>query len=262
MFYAGIDIGSTTTKTVIMDQKSQIVAKSIIPTGINMKKTSEESLALALDSTKISREEIKKITATGYGRNIAAYKDVVIPEILAIAQGSSYYSKGAKTILDIGGQDMKVVKVGEKGNIVKFVMNDICAAGTGRFLENIARSLNIKLEEMINKAYAAEEAVEITSSCIVLVEAEVITYFSKGENPGYVLAGLHKTMIKKAMNLVKMVGNVAPLFFTGGVTKNKCIKKMLEKEFEEIRIPENPQLISAIGAALFSIKENYTNGIK
>lgn len=256
MFYAGIDIGSTTTKTVIIDQKLQIVAKSIIPTGINMKKTSEESLARALDSTKISREEIKKITATGYGRNIAPYKDAVIPEILAIAIGGTYYFKGAKTILDIGGQDTKVVKVGENGNIVKFAMNDICAAGTGKFLENIARSLNIELEEMIDHAYTAEESVELASACIVFAECEVITYFSKGENPGYVFAGLHKTMIKKAIHLVKSVGYVDPLFFTGGVTRNRCIQKMLKKEFQEIRIPENPQWISALGAALFNIREN------
>lgn len=257
MYYAGIDIGSTTTKAVIIDKECNIVGKSLIRTGANMKKISEESLLLALEDAGVSSERLRKIVATGYGRNIAAYKDTTVPEIIAIAHGVSYCNNnGIKTILDIGGQDTKVVKIGEDGGVTKFMMNDMCAAGTGRFLESIARALEMKLEEMIEKGYNAVGIVEIASACTVFAESEIITCLSRGEKPECVFAGLHKTMIKRAITLIQNVGFTKPLFFTGGVTKNKCIRKMLEEKYGEVIVPENPQLISAMGAAMIAMNKH------
>lgn len=256
MYYAGIDIGSTTTKTVIIDERCNIIGKSLIRTGVNMKRTSEESLLLALEDAGISSESIQKVIATGYGRNIAVYKDTTVPEIIAIGQGvSCCKNNGIKTILDIGGQDTKVVRIGEDGSVVKFMMNDMCAAGTGRFLENIARALDMKLEEMVEKGYNAIDIVEIGSACTVFAESEIITCLSRGERPECIFAGLHKTMMKRAVTLIQNVGFIRPLFFTGGVTKNKCIRKMLEEKYGEVIIPENPQLISAMGAAMIAIEK-------
>ena len=163
--------------------------------------------------------------------------------------------------MDIGGQDTKVVKTGADGNVIKFMMNDMCAAGTGRFLENIARALEMKLEEMIEKGYNAVDIIEIASACTVFAESEIITCLSRGEKSESVFAGLHKSMVKRAITLVQNVGFTQPLFFTGGVTKNKCIRKMLEEKYGEVIIPDNPQLISAMGAAVIAMNKDKEGGM-
>lgn len=259
MYHAGIDIGSTTTKAVVIDEAGIVAGRSLIRTGFDMRETSEGVLNGSLEVANLPRAAVATVTTTGYGRYIAERKDSVIPEVIAIGYGLHCTVSGnghPRTVLDIGGQDTKVIKVNPNGTVVKFVMNDMCAAGTGRFLENIARALGLTQEEMIAQACRAHEITDITSRCTVFAESEVITLLSRGHTAAAVLAGVHQAMIKRTITLLERVGVTGPLVFTGGVARNEYIVRLLAERYGPILVPEEPQFIGAIGAARLTMGNN------
>lgn len=248
--FAGIDIGSTTIKFVLLDD-SEIVNYEIVKTGYDPAKTVEKLL---------SKYSYSKLVATGYGRYILeSYFDDVdtITEIKAYAIGVFNLFPEARTILDIGGQDIKVILIDNSGKIVKFEMNDKCAAGTGKFLEIMAETLGYSIDELgDNKHLACNKHVVINSTCTVFAESEVISLLTRGEKRENIANAVNRTVVKRAVSMLNRVGIVEPVVFAGGVAKNSCIVSMLKETLNTNVIVSNiPQFIGAYGAAIFASKK-------
>jgi len=243
MTVAGIDIGSRTIKLVVLRNDSAFDFK-IVDTGLD---PLEQSRRL------INDYQIDRIIATGYGRHLANadFADDVITEIKAYAVGAKHLFPNCRTVIDIGGQDSKAIAIGEDGNFADFEMNDRCAAGTGKFLEVMAKMLGFKIDDFGDQALSAECSVSINSMCTVFAESEVISLISKREHPANIALGLHESIVSRLISMVKRVGLKENIVFGGGVAKNRCICRLLEKKIKlPIIIPENPQIVGALGAAL------------
>jgi predicted CoA-substrate-specific enzyme activase len=196
---------------------------------------------------------LDRIVATGYGRHMARadFADDVITEIKAYAIGARHLFPGCRTVIDVGGQDSKVIAIGEDGKFTDFVMNDRCAAGTGRFLEIMAKRLGFAIDDFGPQALRAEHTVSINSMCTVFAESEVITLISKGEHPGNIALGLHEAIVKRLVSMAKRVVLKEDIVFAGGVAKNRCICHLLERMIGlPILVPKEPQILGALGAAL------------
>jgi predicted CoA-substrate-specific enzyme activase len=251
MVVAGIDIGSTTTKSIILDEGGTMIGTAVELTGADMNRASEEVLDESLSQTGYSRKDIEYIVSTGYGRNGIDWKDESIPEIIAIATGGQQLLPEVKTIVDIGGQDSKAIALGNRGMVKKFLMNDRCAAGTGRFLETIARVLNMPLGQMIQKGLTFKNPVDIDSTCVVFAESEVVTKLSQKLPVEDIIAGVHFSVIKRIAPLIRQVGLAPPLMFSGGGAKNDLAARMIEIQFNiKPYVYENPQIVCALGAAV------------
>ncbi|NIM16174.1 MAG: 2-hydroxyglutaryl-CoA dehydratase [Candidatus Aminicenantes bacterium] len=256
MVVAGIDIGSTTTKAVILNKKGKIIGKSLEPTGPNMKQVAEKVLLASLDQAGFCREDVEYIVTTGYGRNSVNWKNEAIPEIITTSFGGFHLHNKIKTILDIGGQDSKAITVGNNGEMVNFKMNDMCAAGTGRFLENMARVLGLPLKEMIEKGLTFKNPITIDTTCTVFAESEVITKLSQNQPLEDIIAGVHLAVIRRITPMLKQVGIKAPLMFSGGVARNSLVIKMIERQFKmKPIIHPDPQLVCAFGAAKIALEK-------
>jgi len=243
MTVAGIDIGSRTIKLVVLRSNSAFDSK-IVDTGLD---PLEQSKHL------INGYRIDRIIATGYGRHLANadFADDVMTEIKAYAIGAKHLFPNCRTVIDIGGQDSKVIAIGENRKFTDFAMNDRCAAGTGKFLEVMAKTLGFKIDDFGEQALSAECSVSINSMCTVFAESEVISLISKGEHPKDIALGLHESIVRRLISMVKRVGLKESIIFGGGVAKNRCIYRLLEKKVElPIIVPENPQIVGALGAAL------------
>lgn len=248
---AGVDVGSLGTKSVIL-KDGEIIGRAIIRTGINAIENGTEVLKLALENAGISREEVNYVVATGYGRIDAPYADKTVTEITCHAKGANYIHPGTRTILDMGGQDSKAIRVDEEGNVVDFAMNDKCAAGTGRFLEVMANVFKVSLEELGPLSLRATEVLPISSTCTVFAESETVSLLARGEKPENVIVGIHHAIAHRVSGLLSRVGVAGDLFFSGGVAKNigmrKAVEEVLGVPVVEPRI--DPQLAGAIGAAV------------
>jgi predicted CoA-substrate-specific enzyme activase len=252
MLVAGIDIGSATTKVVILTDHS-ILATSIIPTGPDSAATATQAMNLALEKNRLSWRDIGFIVATGYGRIIVPFSHAVITEISCHAKGAHFLFPAARTILDMGGQDCKAIRVDERGIQSNFAMNDKCAAGTGRFLEAMARTLNLSLEELGPLSLKAQQEVEISNMCAVFAKSEVSYLVRQGLPKEDILAGLHKAISERVHALLKRVGIEPEFVITGGIAKNIAVVHNLEKRIGlTAKIPPEPQLVGALGAALFA----------
>ncbi|MCW4017103.1 MAG: acyl-CoA dehydratase activase [Candidatus Bathyarchaeota archaeon] len=252
MVVAGVDAGSAATKAAIV-KDGKILAYAIVPTGANGKNASVNALEKALALAKLTREDLKNIMSTGYGRRNVAFADNAITEITAHAKGAKSLFPQAKTIIDIGGQDSKVIGLDEEGRINNFVMNDKCAAGTGRFLEVMARTLEVTLQDLGKLSVSAQKTAKISSMCTVFAESEVVSLIAQGESREAIIAGLHEAISKRIASMVKQVGLRREVVFTGGVAKNIGMKAGLERVFGlKINIPTEPQIIGALGAALIA----------
>lgn len=243
MAVAGIDIGSRTTKLVVLEDDT-ILKVNIIDTDAG---SIEKSRRI------IEGYQIDRVTATGYGRHLAntSFADNVITEIKAYAIGARYMFPDCRTVIDIGGQDSKIIAVNEDGGFSDFAMNDRCAAGTGKFLEIMAKTLGCELDDFGTQALNAENPVNISSMCTVFAESEVISLIARGENWRNIALGLHQAITRRIITMAKKVGFNKASIFGGGVARNKCIVHLLEKEIgHSLRIPDNPQIVGALGAAL------------
>ena len=252
---AGVDVGAATAKSVILENNS-ILASSVIPTGFSAAGAGDIVTDKALEKSGLAMEDLEYVVSTGYGRRAVAFANKVLTEIICHAAGVSWQMPGARTIIDIGGQDSKVIGLDERGNVTNFVMNDKCAAGTGRFLEVMADVLGVKIDEMGPVSLQGEDPCQISSTCTVFAESEMVSLRAEGRSREDIIAGIHKAMARRVAIMGAPVGFKKELVFTGGVAKNVGIKKALEDEIGlEILIPEEPQIMGALGAALLAKNE-------
>ncbi len=244
---AGIDIGSRSIELAVMNE-NHVLHEAKVPT--------------TFDPLGQCRKIMKGITAdhivaTGYGRRLFAEscRDQAVQtvtEIQAYALGARYLFPEVRTVLDIGGQDTKVILLGKNGKVSKFEMNDRCAAGTGKFLEFMATALQIPLDTFGDFALRADKRIQISSMCTVFAESEATSLMACGERPENIAMGLHSAIVQRTLSMLGRVGREAPLVFAGGVAHNSCVRSLMAEGLKFLPlIPENPDMVGAIGAALF-----------
>lgn len=245
--YAGIDIGSRTIEVVVVDDAGEIMTSLQADTGFDPMAEAKKLMAgVAYDH----------IMATGYGRHLfeISFDAPTVTEIKAHATGARVFYPNAQAILDIGGQDSKAISLFENGKVKKFEMNDRCAAGTGKFLEIMARTLGFDIEAFGREAMRTDTHVNISSMCTVFAESEVTSLIAKGQDRRQIARGLHSSVIRRASGMINRVASEGDLVFTGGAAKNPCLQALLaEKMNRPVMIPDDPQCIGALGAALLAI---------
>lgn len=255
-YFLGVDIGSATTKVVLLSSDGsgdKILGYSIKETGPDGNKTALDLIYDLLRTHNLSLDNINNIVATGYGRVKVDFTQKTKTEISCHAKGISFLFPNVRTVIDIGGQDSKVIKIGKNGAVVDFVMNDKCAAGTGRFLEIMSKVLQISLDGFGEVHLRTLEHVEITNICTVFAESEIITLISEGVPKEKIIKGINYSVAKRAFSLSKRVGIEMEVVMSGGVAKNIGVVKALEDLMGvNIKVPEEPQIIGALGAALFA----------
>lgn len=253
-FYAGIDIGSLSSEALILSY-NRILSYSIMPSGPHPHRTAIRCLNDALAKAQLEMEEISAIVATGYGRIRVPFSDRQITEITCHARGAHYLFPKTHTVIDIGGQDSKVITIDDNGNVTDFAMNDKCAAGTGRFLEVMANALDVNLEDMGIRSIKARKGVNISSMCTVFAESEVISLIADGHRPEEIMKGLHQAISRRVFGMAKRLRIIDEITFTGGVAKNIGIVETLNSFFKKkINVPEEPQIVGALGAALCAME--------
>ena len=256
MYVLGIDSGSTSTNAVIMDQDRKMKAFSVVRTGAKSGESAEKVLEDVLEKAGLSREDISWIVSTGYGRVSISFADENVTEISCHGKGAHYFNPKIRTILDIGGQDSKAIHLNEKGEVKDFVMNDKCAAGTGRFLEMIARTLEVSLDELGAIALTSTEKIEITSMCSVFAESEVISLIANNKEKADIADGVCHAIANKAFGLLRRVGMEPDFMMTGGVAKNPGVVRAVEEKIgSSLYICEEPEIVGAAGAALYALEK-------
>jgi len=249
----GIDIGSSSTKLVGTNSTGEMIWHVLEKTEPRI----EEQVMRMLDQAWEMNDRLKEVPviATGYGRKLAHQATRAITEITCHARGVYQELKHGGTLVDIGGQDSKVIRISPQGKVIDFAMNDKCAAGTGRFLENTANRLNVPLENMGTMGMETSVEAAISSTCTVFAESEIISLLANGVNLPEILRGLHRSLIKRVVAMVHSVGFEAPLMLSGGVVQNPLIASMLGEEIgTEVVLPRHPQLMGALGAALIALE--------
>ena len=252
MIAVGIDIGSLSGEAVLL-KNGKILSFSIVKTGADSASTANKALKEALEKAQISFEHIDYTVATGYGRVIVPFADKNITEISCHAKGANYLFPTVSTILDMGGQDCKAIKCDNTGKVTNFVMNDKCAAGTGRFCDVIADVLDVPLENIGDMSLQAEKEVVVSSICAVFAKSEVVALLRKGTPKSDILAGIHDSISDRVFNLLQRVGIEKDFVITGGIAKNKgVVTKIANKIGLQPLIPDEPQIVGALGAAIFA----------
>jgi len=252
MITAGVDVGAATAKALALDE-DKILSYYIIPTGGDVVKAADLVIKETLARAGIDFDDLSHIISTGYGRHSVSYAQKAITEIACHAKGANFLFKEARMVIDIGGQDSKAILVREQGMVKDFVMNDKCAAGTGRFLEVMAGALGLRLEELGDISLRSKNACSISSVCTVFAESEVVSLRAEKESVEDIIAGLHQAIVKRVVSMAMPMGVAPPVVFTGGVAKNSGVIKALEAELKTtLIIPEEPQIVGALGAALFA----------
>ncbi|HWR24674.1 MAG TPA: acyl-CoA dehydratase activase [Methanosarcina sp.] len=252
MISVGIDAGSATTKAVLVID-SQIISHNIRPTAFDFLSAAEKAYDNVLIRAEVNENNVDFVYSTGYGRNSIKFADKAISEITAHARGVYHLYPDVNGIIDIGGQDSKVISVNGK-KVTDFLMNDKCAAGTGKFLEYTARALEVPIEELGRLALASKSPAGITSMCTVFAESEVISLRARGFSKEDIAAGLVESIARRVAVMARQLGIKQNVAFVGGVAKNAGIKAALEKELNtSLYVPPEPQITGALGAALYSI---------
>ncbi len=255
MIVTGIDIGSLSTKVVIMDGEQNILSYDVLRTDGSSRGAAETAFQNALDKAGLTQDRIDYVLTTGYGRNSIPFADDEVSEITAHAKGAYFLYPETNTILDIGGQDSKAIKMDQDGQIGDFVMNDKCAAGTGRFLEVMAQALGLSLESLSDLSQLSSSPTVISSFCAVFAESEVVSLVGEGKEKEDIARGIHDAIASRTLTLLNRVKMSDPITMTGGVAKNKGLVKVLEDKLKfKLNIPEEPQIIGALGAALIAVK--------
>ncbi len=253
IFRAGIDVGSLSTNAVILDPRDEVAGYSIVLTGANSTEAAEEAFRVALARAGVSRDAVQGIVATGYGRQAVPFADRKKTEISCHGLGAFHLFPAAGTVIDIGGQDSKVIRLGEGGKVLDFTMNDKCAAGTGRFLEVMAAKLQVALEELGPLSLQAGGEVPISSVCTVFAESEVVSLVARNHPREEIIRGLHRAIVNRVWSMVQAVGIHGAVTMTGGVAKNRGVVGLLEEKLgSAILIHSEPQIVGALGAALLA----------
>ena len=254
MLSLGMDIGSTTSKCVLMNGERQLLAMALVVAGIGTQGP-EQAAAQLLENAQVRWEDIDVITATGYGRLRYERAQHQVSELTCHALGTSWLFPQARTVIDIGGQDVKILSLGPEGRLLNFVMNDKCAAGTGRFLDVMANILQIRIDDLGPCAMQAERAAVISSTCTVFAESEVISQLAAGVARNEVIAGICESVAAKTASLAKRLPIRADVVMSGGVARNEGVRRCLEKHLEmPILHAPQAQYTGALGAALYGLK--------
>ncbi|MFC2040447.1 acyl-CoA dehydratase activase [Chloroflexota bacterium] len=251
LYYAGLDLGSTMTKVVITDDTDAIIARVETHTGAEHRRLANKVMEQALAQASLALTQLEYIVATGYGRINVPFADRQLTELSCHARGLSAFFPTARTGLDIGGQDAKGLRLDDKGRLVNFVMNDRCAAGTGRYLEVVAETLGLKLDDMGPVSLSAKNKATISSTCTIFAQTEMIARLSEGVPIEEIVAGLHEAIASRTVNMLRRVGIKPDVVFTGGVARNTgVVAAVQEKLGMELLVPEDPLISGALGAAI------------
>lgn len=256
MNVAGIDIGSTTCKVVILGKTGdevKILGRSLMDTGFNHRETAQEAFSGALLDAGLAREDIAFIVSTGYGRKNVDFSHRQVSEISCHGYGARHSFPNARLVIDIGGQDTKTIKIDENGRVADFCMNEKCAAGTGRFIEVIANVLRVPLENMGTMGLDRTKEISISSTCTVFAESEIISKIAQGVQKTDIINALHTAIVNRVYPMAKNLGIENDVVFTGGVARNIGVIDALGRKLNrDIRVPEYPQMMGALGAAIIA----------
>ena len=259
---AGVDVGSTQTKAVIINEGLEIVGRSLIDTGANVVQAAEKAYLNALNDSGRREEEVVYVIGTGYGRYKVTFGDTQVTEISCHGRGAVHMFPDTRTVLDMGGQDTKAIAVSETGEIVDFCKKDKCAAGTGRFLGAASMALDIPLDELGATALKSEKPVKISTTCTVFAESEVLSWLGKGKKIEDILLGVHKSISSRSISLLRRVGLNQQITFTGGVAKNVGMVEVLNENIgKELNVSNESHFMGALGAALFAMDHIKTSRI-
>lgn len=263
-YFGGLDIGSATTKAALADEE-RVLGHKVVATGVHCDETARKLMNELLAENELCFDDLKGVTTTGYGRRLVTFATGTISEITANVRGAVWYGeqggKQIRTIINIGGQDSKVISLDDQGVTSNFSMNDKCAAGTGRFLETLARILEVNLTELGDIALDAEVPIRINSTCTVFAESEIISLIARGKKKSEIIAGAHYAIANRLARMARRVGVVDQVFFDGGPALNRGLVEAVENEVAaELYVPPDvPQVTTAVGAALIS-RDEYLYG--
>ncbi len=254
-YSAGVDVGSTQTKAVILDESGAIVARALTDTGAYLVRAADRAFEQALTSAGVRRDQVGYVVGTGYGRFNVAFGDTQVTEISCHAKGAWAIFPATRTVIDIGGQDTKAIGVSDRGEVLDFAMNDKCAAGSGRFLTNSAEAVGMDVSEIGDRSLQAKQPVRLSTVCTVFVESDILSYLAQGKKVDDILAGVHAAIANRTVALVRRVGTNSEVTFTGGVSRNAGMRKAIE---EKLGVPINASSDShytgAIGAAMYALE--------
>ncbi|AQR96310.1 acyl-CoA dehydratase activase [Clostridium saccharoperbutylacetonicum] len=255
-YVMGIDSGSTSTNAVILKNNREIVAYTVVRTGAKSSESAKRALEEVLEKARLTREDLSLIVSTGYGRVSITFADKEVTEISCHGKGAHYLNSNIRTIIDIGGQDSKVIKLNDKGEVIDFVMNDKCAAGTGRFLEMMARTLEIDIKDMGPESLKWKEDIKISSMCSVFAESEVISLIAQNKEKADIIHALNQSISSRTNALLGRVGKESGFMMTGGVAQNIGVVKAIEEKVgEKLFISDEPEIVGALGAAIFGLED-------
>ncbi|MGE0354785.1 MAG: acyl-CoA dehydratase activase [Gemmatimonadales bacterium] len=250
----GVDVGSTQTKAVVVDHARRIVGKSLIMTGANVVAAAQEAFQAALDDALVREADVGFVIGTGYGRYKVSFGNAQVTEISCHARGAAQMFPGTRTVLDMGGQDTKAIRIRPDGEVIDFCMNDKCAAGTGRFLQAAAFALEIPLDELGPRAQQAQRPVKISTTCTVFAESEVLAWVAKDRKVEDILMGVHRSIAARSVSLLTRVGIEPEVTFTGGVARNLAMVAVLEELLGvTLNVCAESHFMGALGAALFAL---------
>lgn len=254
MYVIGIDIGSLASKAVLVDEKKHIFSYSIVPTGARSAAAGQDAYEKVLKQAGLLPGDVAYVLSTGYGRANVSVSNEQLTEITCHARGAYTLNPDVRTVIDIGGQDSKAISLTDMGDVAKFAMNDKCAAGTGRFLEVMARALEIDLADMGDLSLKSKIKVEVSSMCTVFAETEVISLIADSRDKIDIIAGIHRAIARRVGTMAENIGIKQQVMMTGGVAKNIGVVRALEEKLgTAILVPDEPQIIGALGAAIFAL---------
>lgn len=254
MFFCGCDLGSATGKAVILNDEG-IVSWAVVRSTVNPEKTAQLALGEALEKAGLlSLDDLHMIVGTGYGRQQVSFIRENLSEITCHACGAHWLNPSVRTVIDIGGQDCKVISVDDRGKVVEFAMNDKCAAGTGRFFEAMARAMDCSIDELANLALRSDSPAPITKQCSVFAESEVVTLINGGADPADIAAGIHDAIARRLHSMANKVRVEPEIVLSGGGARNEALARSFESRsgLRVARLPVNPQITGALGAALMA----------
>jgi len=255
-YVAGVDAGSTYTKAALVDSEGKLVATAILMTGVKIVDAARKAYNEVMQKAGITENQVKMLVGTGYGRYNITFGHMQVTEISCHAKGAHYLFPKTRTVLDMGGQDTKAIRINERGEVIDFCMNDKCAAGTGRFIEGAAKVLGLSLKEVGELSLKGKKPVKISSTCAVFAETETMEQLAWGNSVEDVLYGVHTSMAIRSIGLLRRVGIVPELTFTGGVSQNVGMVKCLEEQLNmKVNVSPLTMYCGAIGAALFGLEK-------
>ena len=253
-FAAGVDVGSTQTKAVVTDEEGRIRGRALIMTGANVVAAAQEAFAVACRDAGVAEEEVLYVVGTGYGRYRVTFGNTQVTEISCHARGANHLFPSTVSVLDMGGQDTKAIRIGPRGEVLDFCMNDKCAAGTGRFLQSAAAALEIPLADLGPIALRSTRPVKISTTCTVFAESEVLSWLARGKKIEDILMGVHHGIANRSLALLRRVGVEPEVTFTGGVARNPAMVKLIAEYLEApVNVSEESHFCGALGAALFAM---------